>query len=80
MDSSLLKLLVFNIDKFDDWKVRMQAHLEAADDDMWDIIENGPVTPTMHNPAHISDENAPQMIAKPRAQWDDVEKKKNRLE
>ena len=80
MDNSLLKYLVFNIDRFDDWRVRMQAHLEAADDDMWDIIEKGPFVPMMHNPAHINDATAPAMIEKPKADWDEVDRKRNRLE
>ncbi|XP_031131682.1 uncharacterized protein LOC116033067 [Ipomoea triloba] len=36
-----IHFLMFNLDKFDDWKVRMHAHLSAIHDEMWDIITIG---------------------------------------
>ncbi|XP_031108439.1 uncharacterized protein LOC116012908 [Ipomoea triloba] len=32
---------MFNLDKFDDWKVRMQAHLSAIQNEMLDVITDG---------------------------------------
>ena len=41
--SSFNKIPMFSREDFDDWKIRMQAHLAAQDDDMWYVITDGPM-------------------------------------
>ncbi|XP_031124385.1 uncharacterized protein LOC116027100 [Ipomoea triloba] len=57
--------LMFNLDKFDDWKVRMQAHLSAMQDEMWDVITDGPIQILQVNPNRVAtDPTSPAMIPK----------------
>ncbi|XP_031105321.1 uncharacterized protein LOC116010177 [Ipomoea triloba] len=57
--------LMFNLDKFDDWKVRMQAHLSGIHDEMWDVIIDGPIKILQVNPNRIpTDPTSPEMIPK----------------
>ncbi|XP_031112035.1 uncharacterized protein LOC116016007 [Ipomoea triloba] len=57
--------LMFNLDKFDDWKVRMQAHLSAMHDEMWDVITDGPIQILQVNPNRVAtDPTSPAMIPK----------------
>ncbi|KAL8502870.1 hypothetical protein ACS0TY_021841 [Phlomoides rotata] len=37
------KVPMFSVEDYDDWKIIMQAHLSAMNDEMWSIIENGPI-------------------------------------
>ena len=34
---------MFSKENYDDWMIRMQAHLAALDDDMWYVITDGPM-------------------------------------
>ncbi|KZV38544.1 hypothetical protein F511_20258 [Dorcoceras hygrometricum] len=34
---------MFSEEEYHDWKIRMQAHLAAQDDDMWFVITDGPM-------------------------------------
>ncbi|XP_031106289.1 uncharacterized protein LOC116010936 [Ipomoea triloba] len=57
--------LMFNLDKFDDWKVRMQAHLSAIHDEMWDVITDGPIKILQVNTNRAADDpTSPAMIPK----------------
>ncbi|XP_031127580.1 uncharacterized protein LOC116029672 [Ipomoea triloba] len=57
--------LMFKLDKFDDWKVRMHAHLSAMHDEMWDVITDGPIQILQVNPNRIpTDPTSPEMIPK----------------
>ncbi|XP_073130083.1 uncharacterized protein [Henckelia pumila] len=47
--TSFIKIPMFSKEDFDDWKIRMQAHLSALDDDMWFVITDGPLTITKFN-------------------------------
>ncbi|KZV29779.1 hypothetical protein F511_33521 [Dorcoceras hygrometricum] len=38
MSTSHNKIPMFSKEDYDDWKIRMQAHLAAQDDDMWSVI------------------------------------------
>lgn len=41
MNLPLAKNMLFNLDKFDDYKIRMQAHMSALHDKMWDVVIDG---------------------------------------
>ncbi|KZV23871.1 hypothetical protein F511_30543 [Dorcoceras hygrometricum] len=43
MSSSHNKIPMFSKEEYYDWKIRMQDHLAAQDDDMWYIITDGPM-------------------------------------
>ena len=36
-------LPMFSIANYDEWKIRMQVHLAAMNDEMWDVIQYGPI-------------------------------------
>ncbi|XP_075504464.1 uncharacterized protein LOC142541895 [Primulina tabacum] len=59
--ASFNKIPIFSKEDYDDWKIRMQAHLAALDDDMWYVITNGPMRILKVNTAEIITEGAPQM-------------------
>src|ERR1044072_5748785 len=53
---------------FDFWKIRMKAHLEAQGEEIWNAVENGPFAPVcVVNGVGSS---------KPKASWDEDDKKK----
>ncbi|KZV20689.1 hypothetical protein F511_09666 [Dorcoceras hygrometricum] len=43
MSTSHNKIPMFSKEEYDDWNIRMQAHLAAQDDDMWFFITYGPM-------------------------------------
>ncbi|XP_019184864.1 PREDICTED: uncharacterized protein LOC109179841 [Ipomoea nil] len=60
---------VFSLSKFDDWRVRMYAHLSAIQDEMWDVIIDGPITVMMVNAnAAAQGADPEQLIPKPKEQ------------
>ncbi|XP_073133380.1 uncharacterized protein [Henckelia pumila] len=65
---------------FDDWKIRMQAHLSALDDDMWFVITDGTLAITKVNTAVALSGGGPQYIEKPRIEWTTEDKKKENLD
>ncbi|XP_073122819.1 uncharacterized protein [Henckelia pumila] len=73
---SFSKIPIFSRENFDDWKIRMQAHLAAQDDDMWYVITDGPLKIMNANTAVAISDCAPQMIGKPRSEWKNEDKKK----
>ncbi|XP_019151906.1 PREDICTED: uncharacterized protein LOC109148626 [Ipomoea nil] len=73
--------LTFSLSKFDDWKVRMQAHFSAIHDEMWDVICTGPITVMMVNTnAAAQGAGAEPMIPKPKAQLNSDEKARANLD
>ncbi|XP_073033715.1 uncharacterized protein [Primulina eburnea] len=73
------KISMFSKEDFDDWKIIMQAHLAAQDDDIWYIITDGRLKILKPNPAIAITEGAPQMLEKPRYEWTSEDKKKENL-
>ena len=59
---------LFNGEGYAYWKVRMKIFIQAIDIEIWDAIENGPYVPQ----TKVNDTVGP----KPRASWDDDDKKK----
>ena len=74
------KTPMFSREKFDVWKIRMQAHLAAQDDDMWYVITNGPIKIMKVNTAVEITSGADQRVEKPREEWTAEERKKNNLD
>ncbi|KAL8542595.1 hypothetical protein ACS0TY_003468 [Phlomoides rotata] len=50
------KVPMFSAEDYDDWKIRIQAHLSAMNDEMWSVIEDGPlvIVKTNTTNAHCS--------------------------
>ncbi|XP_073137181.1 uncharacterized protein [Henckelia pumila] len=78
--TSFSKIPTFSKEDFDDWKIRMQAHLSALDDDMWFVITDRPLAITKVNTAIALSGGGPQYIEKPRIEWTAEEKKKANLD
>ncbi|XP_073130807.1 uncharacterized protein [Henckelia pumila] len=74
--TSLCKIPMFSKEDFDDWKIRMQAHLSTLDDDMWFVITDGPLAITKINTAIALSGGGPQYIEKPKIEWTAEDKKK----
>ncbi|XP_073120776.1 uncharacterized protein [Henckelia pumila] len=78
--TSLNKIPMFSKEDYDNWKIRMQAHLFARDDDMWYVITDGPMKILKVNTSAAISEGEPQMVEKPRAEWTNKDKKKVNLD
>ncbi|XP_073064003.1 uncharacterized protein [Primulina eburnea] len=78
--ASFIKIPMFSKEDYDDWKIRMQAHLAAQDDDMWYVITDGPMRILKVNIAATITEGAPQMIEKHRSEWTAGDEKKANLD
>ncbi|KZV35725.1 hypothetical protein F511_38369 [Dorcoceras hygrometricum] len=62
MSSSHNKFPMFSKEEHDDWKIRMQEHIAAQNDDMWYVITDGPMKIMKANTAmditeHIAAQN-----------------------
>ncbi|XP_073063985.1 uncharacterized protein [Primulina eburnea] len=71
---------MFSKEDFDDWKIRMQAHLAAQDDDKWFIITDGPLKFLRPNTAIAVIDGEPQMVEKHRSEWTGKDKMKVNLD
>ncbi|XP_073153500.1 uncharacterized protein [Henckelia pumila] len=78
--TSFSKISMFSKEDFDDWKIRMQAHLSVLDDDMWIVITDGPLAITKFNTDIALSGGGPQYIEKPRIEWTAEDKKKANLD
>ncbi|KZV35939.1 hypothetical protein F511_23952 [Dorcoceras hygrometricum] len=58
----------------------MQAHLAAQNDDMWEVITNGPLKIMKANPTFAITGGAPEWIEKSRAEYTTEDKKKANLD
>ena len=64
---------------YDDWKVRMQAHLSAHDDDKWHVITEGPIKMVKVIPS-TEEGGESRAIDKPRIDWTAEDKRKANLD
>ncbi|XP_073153420.1 uncharacterized protein [Henckelia pumila] len=78
--TSFSKISMLSKEDFYDWKICMQAHLSALDDDMWFVITDGPLTITKVNIAVALSGGGPQYIEKPRIERIAEDKKKANLD
>ena len=80
MDLSVSKLLAFSIAGYDEWKIRMHAHLASINDEMWSVIEDGPIEITKVNTDAAVAAGAPQIVPKPKAEWTAEDRKRANLD
>ncbi|XP_073154033.1 uncharacterized protein [Henckelia pumila] len=64
MASAFNKIPMFSKKDYDEWKIRIQAHLSAQDDDMWYVITDGPMKITKINTATAMKNGEPQIVEK----------------
>ncbi|KAL8481851.1 hypothetical protein ACS0TY_028120 [Phlomoides rotata] len=74
------KVPIFSAEDYDDWKIRMQAHLSAMNDEMWSVIEDGPIVIEKLNTSNDQTAETPQVIPKPKKEWTDEDKRRNNLD
>ncbi|XP_073286764.1 uncharacterized protein [Primulina huaijiensis] len=77
--SSFNKIPMFSKEEFDDWKIRMHAHLAVQDDDMWYVITDGPMKIMKANTVVALIDGAPH-LEKPRDEWISEDKRKANLD
>ena len=77
--SILNKIPMFSKEDYDEWKIRMQAHLSAQDDDMWYVITDGPmkIVKVIQSTEESGESRA---IEKPRIDWTAEDKRKANLD
>ena len=69
MESCMRSLPVFSMANYDEWRIRMQVHLAAINDEMWNVIKYGPIIIQKENPEHAHNVDAPKYLPKYRAEW-----------
>ena len=58
----------------------MQAHLVSINDEMWSVIEDGPIEITKVNTDIAITAGAPQIVPKPKAEWTAKDRKRANLD
>lgn len=67
----------YDKDKFSNWKLWMQVYMNAVDDEIFEIVQNGPYIPFKR----ITKENEPDIIdINPKEKWSESEKRKVNLD
>ncbi|KAL8536698.1 hypothetical protein ACS0TY_012042 [Phlomoides rotata] len=74
------KVSMFSAEDYDDWKIRMQAHLSAMNDEMWSVIEDEPLVIMKSNTANEQTSETAQIIPKPKNEWTEEDKRRNNLD
>ncbi|KZV47945.1 hypothetical protein F511_38449 [Dorcoceras hygrometricum] len=69
MSASHNKIPMFSKEDYDDWKIRMQVHLAAQDDDIWSVITDGPMKIMKINIAFATSDGAPEYVEKRRHEY-----------
>ncbi|KZV32011.1 hypothetical protein F511_32513 [Dorcoceras hygrometricum] len=69
MSTSHNKIPLFSREDYDDWKIRMQAHLAALDDEMWVVLTEGPLKIMKPNLAFAISNGEPQFLEKARHEY-----------
>ncbi|KAL8514148.1 hypothetical protein ACS0TY_013320 [Phlomoides rotata] len=59
-------LPIFSVENYDIWKFRMEAHLGSIHDEMWDVMENGPIIVTWPNTTLGGDPTQPIGVQVPK--------------
>ncbi|KZT75483.1 hypothetical protein F511_47495 [Dorcoceras hygrometricum] len=80
MSTSQNKIPLFSRDEYDDWKIRMQAHLAAMDDEMWNVITDRPLKIMKPNLAFSVSNGEAQFLQKARHEYTNDDKKKANLD
>ncbi|XP_031124300.1 uncharacterized protein LOC116027010 [Ipomoea triloba] len=80
MKRDLAHNLLFSLDKFDDWKIRMQVYLSALHDEMWEVISDGPIKILKVNPSSEQSSTTPSYISKQKVEWTPEDRIRNNLD
>ncbi|KZV16742.1 hypothetical protein F511_41590 [Dorcoceras hygrometricum] len=71
---------MFSREDYDDWKIRMQAHLAAMDDEMWTVITEGPLKIMKPNLAVAVTNGEPRYLEKSRHEYTNDDRKKENID
>ncbi|KAL8473336.1 hypothetical protein ACS0TY_030240 [Phlomoides rotata] len=74
------KVPMFSAEDYDDWKIRMQTHLFSMNDEMWSVIEDGPLVIEKPNTSNDQTTETVQVIPKPKNEWTDEDKRRANLD
>ncbi|KAL8556131.1 hypothetical protein ACS0TY_003797 [Phlomoides rotata] len=74
------KVPMFSTEEYDDWKIRMQTHLLSMNDEMWSIIEDGPIEIQKPNTSNDQTTKTFQVIPMPKKEWTDEDKRRANLD
>ena len=80
MESSMRSLPIFSMANYDEWRIHMQVHLAAMNDEMWDVIQYGPIIIQKENPEHAHNADAPKYLPKERAEWNAEDRRRSNLD
>ena len=67
---------VLSRENYDIWKIKMQVYLAAQNDDIWNVITEGPIKTLVTTPL----EDDSQMMVNPLYEWTAVDKKKAKID
>ncbi|KZV37554.1 hypothetical protein F511_42626 [Dorcoceras hygrometricum] len=76
MSTSQSKIPLFYREDYYDWKIRMQAHPAAMDDEMWTVITEGPLKIMKPNLAVAVTSGETQFLEKAKHEYTNDDKKK----
>ncbi|KZT75915.1 hypothetical protein F511_47060 [Dorcoceras hygrometricum] len=71
---------MFSKEEYDDWKIWMQVHLAAQDDDMWSVITDGPMKIMKANTAFALFDGVREYVEKKTNEYTNEDKKKANLD
>ncbi|KAL8462314.1 hypothetical protein ACS0TY_032573 [Phlomoides rotata] len=74
------KVPMFSAKEYDDWKIRMHAHLSAMNDEMWSIIEDETIVIEKPNTSNDQTTKTVQDIPKPKKEWTVEDKRRANLD
>ena len=73
-------LPMFSMANYDEWRIHMQVHLAAMNDEMWDVIQYGPIVIQKENSEHITNPDAPKYLPKARSEWNAEDRRRSNLD
>ena len=74
---------MFSLANYDEWKIKMQVHLAAMNDEMWDVIHFGPIAIQKENPeyrADQTDQTVQRYLVKDRSEWNAEDRRRANLD
>ncbi|KAL6587807.1 hypothetical protein OROMI_000785 [Orobanche minor] len=82
METSMInKVLMFSINEFDDWRIRMEVHLAAMHEEMIFVIQDGPIkTMKVNTTARVEGQEHDVYVEKDRDQWTADDRKRANLD
>ncbi|KAL8501621.1 hypothetical protein ACS0TY_020944 [Phlomoides rotata] len=74
------KVHMLSAEDYDDWNIRMQAHLSAMNDEMWSIIEDEPIVIEKSNTSNHQTTETVQVTPNPKKEWTSEDKRRANLD